>query len=148
MARAAADRAQNNANRMRDSLKETDAKMWMAAMAGLDQQAYMLGKWKDKPEKGLTYEKRIERYKRVRNAGGNYKLVNRDMVQTQQKEKRDTALNEKRVRNRLPNPPPHPLHPDDPHPKKINLPTMHKAHHNTLRGPYYHKGEFKKRKEL
>ena len=147
MARAATDRAQNNANRMSESLKETDAKMWMAAMAGLDQTAYILGQWRDKVDRGLTYEKRIERYKRVRNAGGNYKLVNRDMVQTQQKEKRDTALNEKRVRNRLPNPPPHPLHPDDPHPKKINHPTIHdknKANKNVLRGPYYHKGEFKK----
>ena len=80
MARAAADRAQNNANRMRDSLKETDAKMWMAAMAGLDQQAYMLGHWKDKVDRGFKYDGNIDRYKKLRNPGGKDKQVNRDMA--------------------------------------------------------------------
>ena len=136
MFRAAFDRAQNNAGRNRQNLNAVHQQN----AAGLLGAHNML----DPPN---VTERRQEQYNFKRNPGGKDKQVNRDMAVSQQKEKRGIALNEKRVRNPPPSPPPHPLHPDDPHPQKINHPTIHdknKANKNVLRGPYYQKGDFKK----
>ena len=136
MFRAAFDRAQNNADRNRDDLNAVHQQQWQGHGLGIDE-----------PKTIRQVQDTIDRYKKLRNPGGKDKQVNRDMAVSQQKEKRGIALNEKRVRNPPPSPPPHPLHPDDPHPQKINHPTIHdknKANKNVLRGPYYQKGEFKK----
>ena len=131
MFRAAFDRAQNNADRNIDNLNGVDEK-----------HGSLLGARKLQRQNEYNTKRNPGFYRR--------KEINRVVIDIGRKNTRDNELfskrlNEKRVRNPPPSPPPHPLHPDDPHPQKINHPTIHdknKANKNVLRGPYYQKGEF------